>query len=140
MARAATCALVLALATPAAQAQGLRDPLTDLPGDASRGRAIVLDQPRSLCVLCHAGPFPEIPFQGDLGPDLSGVGERLTLPELRLRLVDSRRVNPDTIMPPFHSVEGLVRVGTQWKDTTILTAQEVEDVAAFLASLKGGAE
>ena len=81
-----------------------------------------------------------MPFQGDLGPDLSSVGNRLAVPELRLRLVDSRRVNPDTIMPPFHSLDGLARVGTRWKDATILTAQEVEDVVAFLASLKGGSE
>ena len=136
---AVACPLILALAGPVA-AQGLPDPLTSMPGDPSRGRAILLDQQRSLCVLCHAGPFPEVPFQGDLGPDLSGVGSRLAVPELRLRLVDSRRMNPDTIMPPFHSLDGLARVGARWKGTTILTAQEVEDVVAFLASLKGGSE
>lgn len=136
---AAACVLALTLAAPAA-AQGVPGPLTDQPGDPARGWALLLDQQHSLCVLCHAGPFPEVPFHGDLGPDLSGVGDRLTLPELRLRLIDSRRVNPDTIMPPFHSLNGLARVGDRWKAATILTAQEVEDVAAFLASLKGGSE
>lgn len=131
--------LALALAAPV-WAEGLPDPLTGVPGDPLRGRAIMLDRGRSLCVLCHAGPFPEVPFHGDLGPSLAGVGERLSLSELRLRLVDSRRVNPDTIMPPFGSLEGLVRVGARWKGTTILTAQEIEDVVAFLAGLKGGAE
>lgn len=131
--------LVLALAGPLA-AEGLPDPLTSEPGNPSRGRAILVDQQRSLCILCHAGPFPEVPFQGDLGPNLSGVGSRLAVPELRLRVVDSRRVNPDTIMPPFHSLDGLARVGARWRGTTILTAQEVEDVVAFLAGLKGGFE
>ena len=139
MYRALAWAAVLALAGPAS-AQGLSDPLTDIAGNLTRGRAIVLDQQKSLCVLCHAGPFPEVPFQGDLGPDLTGVGDRLTLPELRLRLVDSREINPDTIMPPFYSIDGLSRVGLRWQGATILTAQEVEDIVAYLASLKGGSE
>ncbi|WP_210529892.1 sulfur oxidation c-type cytochrome SoxX [Rubellimicrobium arenae] len=139
MGRALSCAAAIAIAGPLG-AQGLPDPLTDVPGDPSRGHAIVLDQQKSLCVLCHAGPFAEVPFQGDLGPDLTGVGDRLSLPELRLRVVDSRSVNPDTIMPPFHSLDGLARVGARWQGTTILTAQEVEDVVAYLASLKGGSE
>lgn len=139
MGRAVACTLALALAAPLA-AQGLPDPLTSVPGDPLRGRAILLEPQRSLCVLCHAGPFAEIPFQGDLGPDLFGVGSRLAVPELRLRVVDSRRANPDTIMPPFHSLDGLKRVGARWNGTTILTAQEVEDVVAFLAGLKGGSE
>ncbi|TNC71341.1 sulfur oxidation c-type cytochrome SoxX [Rubellimicrobium roseum] len=132
-------ALALAFAVPA-MAQGLPEPLTAAPGDPARGRALVLDQQRSLCTLCHAGLVPQVPFPGDLGPDLTGVGDRLTLPELRLRLVDSRAVNPDTIMPPFHSLDGLSRVGARWQGATILSAQEVENVAAFLATLKGGSE
>ena len=75
---------------------------------------------------------------GDLAPDLAGVGSRLTVPELRERIVDSRRVNPDTIMPPYHSLANLNRVGRRWQGATILTAQEVEDVVAYLATLTEG--
>lgn len=126
--------LALALAAPAA-GQGIPVPLTDTPGDPAAGRALVADTRRGLCLLCHSGPFPEVPFQGTLAPDLAGAGSRLTVPELRQRITDSRAVNPDTIMPPYHSLVGLSRVGERWQGDTILTAQEVEDVVAFLATL-----
>jgi len=106
-------------------------------GNAERGRALMLEPQKSLCVLCHAGPFPELPFTGTLGPDLSDVGARLDLEEIRARIIDSRDFNPDTIMPPFMSSDGLNRVGERWEGTTILTEQEVDDIAAFLDSLKG---
>jgi sulfur-oxidizing protein SoxX len=121
-----------------AAAQGKTEPLTGIPGDPARGRAIVADREAGLCILCHAAPLPEVPFMGDLGPDLAGVGGRLTVPELRERIVDSRRVNPDTIMPPYHSDANLTRVGARWEGTTILTGQEVEDVVAYLATLADG--
>ncbi len=117
-----------------ANAQGLA-PLSTTPGDAERGRAIVTDRQKGLCLLCHSGPFPEVMFQGDLAPSLVGVGARLTAPEIRQRLVDSRALNPDTIMPPYFATDGLVRVGERWSGTTILSAQEVEDVTAFLSTL-----
>lgn len=127
-----------ALALPVA-AQDLPAPLTDRPGDVAAGRAIVTDQTRGLCVLCHSGPFDEVPFMGTLGPDLSGVGARMTEAELRQRMIDSRAINPDTIMPPYYSTEGLDRVGPEWDGESILAAQEIEDVVAFLASLDEGA-
>lgn len=115
---------------------GIPAPLTPVPGDPERGRAIVVDRRVGLCVLCHSGPFPEAPFQGDLGPDLAGVGDRLDEGQLRLRIVDSRRLSPASIMPAYHRVEGLSRVGEAWRGRPVLTAQEVEDVVAFLASLR----
>jgi sulfur-oxidizing protein SoxX len=115
-------------------------PLTDQPGDALRGREIVADTRKGLCLLCHSGPFPEVRFQGDLAPDLSGAGTRLSVEELRQRIVDSRVLNSETIMPPYHSNVGLNRVGENWQGDTILSAQEVEDVVAFLATLKGEPE
>ena len=118
-----------------AAAQGMSEPLTSVPGDPVRGRAIVVDRQTGLCLLCHSGPFPEIPFQGDLAPDLTGVGGRLDPSDLRLRLVDSRAINADTIMPPYFSLDGLTRVGDRWEGKTILDAQQVEDVVAFLATL-----
>lgn len=133
--RAVALVLCLATAVPlAAAAQGIEAPLADA-GDPARGRAIVADRTRGLCILCHAAPLLEVPFMGDIGPDLGGVGSRLTVPELRERIVDSRLVNPDTIMPPYHSQDNLNRVGTRWQGGTILTEQEVEDVVAWLATL-----
>jgi sulfur-oxidizing protein SoxX len=128
-------AALLSLAAPAL-AQGLSEPLTATPGDATRGRAIIADRSRGLCLLCHSGPFPEERFQGSLAPSLAGVGARLSAAELRLRLVDSRRVNPDSIMPAYHRAEGLHRVAPALRGRTLLQAQEVEDVLAFLLTLR----
>ncbi|WP_240652492.1 sulfur oxidation c-type cytochrome SoxX [Alexandriicola marinus] len=131
---------MLALLAGSAGAQGLPEPLTDTPGDPLAGRTIVTTRELGLCVLCHAGPFPDVAFAGNLGPDLAGVGSRLTIPELRQRIVDSRVPNPATIMPPYFSTEGLSRVGEPWRGATILNAQEVEDVVAYLATLKEEAQ
>lgn len=131
---AAAFAIALAL-TGMVTADGLPEPLTDTPGDAARGRAIVADRERGLCLLCHTAPIPEAPFQGNLAPDLAGVGARLDVAALRLRMVDSRRIKPNTIMPPYHSTEGLQRVGQRWQGQPILTAQEVEDVVTYLTTL-----
>jgi sulfur-oxidizing protein SoxX len=118
-----------------AAAQGISEPLTATPGDAGRGRGIVADRQVGLCILCHTAPLPEVPFMGDLGPDLAGVGDRLTVAELRERIVDSRRANPGTIMPPYHALSNLTRVGSRWEGTTMFTEQQVEDVVAYLATL-----
>jgi sulfur-oxidizing protein SoxX len=111
-------------------------PLTGNPGDPTRGRAIVTDRRVGFCLLCHSGPFPEERFQGTLAPDLGDVGARLSEGELRLRLVDSRRLDPDSIMPAYYRTEGLSRVAAVWRDRPVLTAQEIEDVVAFLATLR----
>lgn len=104
--------------------------------DPARGRAIVLDRRLGLCLLCHSGPFPDEKFQGNLAPDLAGAGSRWSAGQLRLRLVDATRLNPDTIMPPYYRVDGLTRVGAGWHGKPILTAEEIEDVVAFLSTLK----
>jgi sulfur-oxidizing protein SoxX len=109
--------------------------LTGVPGDAARGRAIVLKR-ENTCLLCHSGPFPEERFQGNLAPDLRGVGSRWSEGELRLRLVDATRLNPATIMPPFYRIEGLNRVAQSFRDKPALTAQQIEDVVAYLETLK----
>ena len=110
--------------------------LTGAPGDAARGRAIVASRQTGLCLLCHAGPFPEERFQGDLAPDLSRAGARWSPGQLRLRIVDSRRIDPATIMPSYYRTDDLVRVGAAWRGRPILTAEQVEDVVAFLATLR----
>jgi sulfur-oxidizing protein SoxX len=110
-------------------------PLTATPGDAARGRAIVVNRRVGLCLLCHSGPFPEEKLQGNLAPDLGGTGSRWSAGQLRLRLVDASRLNPDTIMPPYYRVDGLDRVAPAFRDKPIFSAQQIEDVVAFLATL-----
>lgn len=111
-------------------------PLTSQPGDPLRGRAIVENRALSACLLCHAGPFASPHLQGTIGPPLDGVGSRLSPEEIRLRLIDARTLNPDTVMPPYYVTEGLNRTGRAWQDKPILTAQQIEDVVAFLATLR----
>ncbi len=120
----------------AVQGDAIVQPLSGTPGDARRGRAIVANRQVGLCLLCHAGPFPEERFQGNLAPDLAGAGTRWSVGQLRLRIADSRRLNPATIMPSYHRVDGLTRVGAAWQGKPLLTAQQVEDVVAFLATLR----
>jgi sulfur-oxidizing protein SoxX len=109
--------------------------LTGAAGDPARGRAIVVDRRLGACLLCHTGPFPEEKFQGTLAPDLSGAGSRWSEGQLRLRLVDPTRLNLDTIMPAYYRVDGLTRVGHAWRGKSILTAEQIEDVLAFLSTL-----
>jgi len=111
-------------------------PLTATPGDTARGRAIVANRQLGLCLLCHSAPIPEERFQGNLGPDLAGTGARWSAGELRLRMVDAARLNPDTIMPSYYKTDGLARVPAALKGKTILTAQQVEDVVAYLQTLR----
>jgi sulfur-oxidizing protein SoxX len=110
--------------------------LTGARGDAARGREIVTNRQVGLCLLCHSGPFPEQKFQGTLAPDLSGAGSRSTEGQLRLRIVDASRIKPDTIMPPYYRVEGLERVAPAFKDKPILSAEQIEDVVAYLLTLR----
>jgi sulfur oxidation c-type cytochrome SoxX len=114
---------------------GIPDSLTGSAGDAARGRALVLAR-TTTCILCHSGPFPEARFQGDLGPDLTGAGNRWSVSQLRLRLVDASRFNPETIMPSYYRTDGLVRVGRNFAGKPILSAAEIEDIVAFLATLR----
>src|SRR5690606_2930634 len=109
--------------------------LTGAPGDPARGRAIIVKR-ENICLLCHSGPFPEQRFQGDLAPPLDGTGSRWSAGELRLRLVDATRLNPDTIMPSFYRVDGFNRVATAFRGKPVLTAAQIEDVVAYLATLK----
>jgi sulfur-oxidizing protein SoxX len=144
MSRAWLAAVLFAL-PGAANAQELRpyvvtgdavpNSLTGVPGDAARGRALVLNR-TSTCILCHNGPFPEEKFQGDLAPNLAGAGSRWSEGQLRLRLVDASRLNAATIMPSYYRVEGLDRVGAAWRGKPILSAEQIEDMVAYLASLR----
>lgn len=114
----------------------IESPLGGLAGDATRGRAIVANRQVGLCVLCHQAPLPEVPFQGDLATNLAGAGARATAGQLRLRVVDARKVNPQSIMPSYYRVENLNRVGPTFRAKPILTAQQIEDVVAYLVTLR----
>lgn len=114
---------------------GIPAPLEGRAGNAGRGRAIVAGREGN-CLACHHAPVPEEPFHGDLGPDLRGVGGRYDAAQLRLRLVAPRAVNPETVMPAFHQVEGLRRVARPYRGLPILDAQGIEDVIAYLLTLR----
>src|SRR5471030_1936124 len=143
---AASLAFVIAMTAASVSAQELRtyviageaipDSLSGQPGDAERGRAIVANRTVGLCLLCHSGPFPEVPLQGNLAPSLAGAGARNTAGQLRLRLVNPARLVPDTIMPAYYRLDGLQRVARAYDGKTILTAGQIEDVVAYLVTLK----
>jgi L-cysteine S-thiosulfotransferase len=128
-------ALVLLLAA-GARADEIANPLSGAKGDPQRGRAIVANRQVGLCLLCHSGPFPEQRFQGNLAPDLRRVGSRLTEGEIRLRLVDPARANPRTIMPAYFKTDGLTRVPSSYRGKPVLSAEQIEDVVAYLVTLK----
>ena len=110
--------------------------LTETKGDPVNGRKIVMTRQVGLCLLCHSGPFPEERFQGDLAPDLKGAGSRWSAGQLRLRIVNAAKLNPNTIMPPYYVADGLTNVATPLRGKPLLTAEQIEDVVAFLATLR----
>ena len=110
--------------------------LTGTKGDPTHGREIVTNHTVGLCLLCHSGPFPEDRFQGNVAPDLSGAGARWSEGQMRLRIVDASKLNPGTIMPPFYRIDDLTRVAAAYHDKPVLTAVDVEDVVAYLMTLK----
>ena len=137
--------LLLAVASPAKAAtpfafevagDAVPAPLAGLLGDATRGRSLVVNRREGLCLLCHSGPFPEERFQGNLAPSLAATGSRWSAGQLRLRLIDPQRLNPQTVMPAYFRSEGLHQVGSRWQGQTIFSAQQVEDVVSFLQTLR----
>jgi sulfur-oxidizing protein SoxX len=109
--------------------------LTGAPGDPARGRTTLINR-QSTCILCHNGPFPEEKFQGDLAPNFAGSGSRWSEGQLRLRLVDASRLNDATIMPSYYRADGLMRVGPAWRGKPILSAEQIEDIVAYLVTLR----
>ncbi len=129
-------ALLLGVTVIAAAGDAMDTAVTAQPGDPARGGRIVEDRQLSACLLCHSGPFPAPHLQGTIGPSLEGVGSRLSAGQIRLRLVDARKLNPDTIMPPYYVADGLNRLGTTWQGRSALSAQQIEDVVAYLTTLR----
>jgi len=111
-------------------------PLDQRIGDVRRGAAIVRNRETANCLICHSIPDSAERFMGDIGPPLAGVGDRLSAGQLRLRVVDPTLVHAGAIMPPSHRVARLTRVDERHRGRPVLTAQEVEDVVAYLATLR----
>lgn len=111
-------------------------PLSNSQGDEDRGRAIVANKQIGLCLLCHTAPIPEERLQGNLAPALAGAGARWTGGQLRLRVIDARQLNPKSIMPSYYKIDGLDRVAPAYRGKPILTASQIEDVVAYLTTLK----
>lgn len=138
--------LALLLCATAVSAQDLRPfavvgdaipaSLTGAQGNAERGEKIVTNRQVGLCLLCHSGPYPGERFQGTMAPDLTGAGARWNEGQLRLRMVDAAKLNPETIMPPYYRTDGLTRVAPGFRGKTILNADQIEDVVAYLMTLK----
>lgn len=126
----------LAVPGPALAQDTLSRPAGIASGDVAEGARLVADRQKSLCVLCHSGPFPNPHLQGNLAPDLSGIGARLSEDEIRLRVTDMKRLNSDSLMPRYAASQGGERVGTAWRGRPILAEQEIEHIVAYLASLK----
>ena len=126
----------LALSSFVVVGDGIPEPLTAAPGDATRGRTIAANRQVGLCLLCHSAPIAEVREQGNLSTNLQGAGARWTAAQLRLRVADAKRLNPDSLMPSLYRTEGLTRVGAAWRGKPVLDAQQVEDVVAWLQTLK----
>jgi sulfur-oxidizing protein SoxX len=111
-------------------------PLGGVPGNAAKGEKLMGERQRSLCVLCHSGPFPNPHLQGTLAPSLGGVGGRLSEGQIRLRIVDMKHLNPESIMPTYYNPAAGERVASAWRGKPMLEAGEIEDLVAYLVTLK----
>lgn len=121
-------------AVPAGAAAPAAEPMTTQSAAQARGRAIFADQETGHCILCHQHQAVTAAFQGNLGPDLTAVGSRLSKAEMRARIEDPTRLNPETVMPAYFRRSGLRQVGRAYLDRTILTAAQIDDLLAFLAA------
>jgi sulfur-oxidizing protein SoxX len=117
-------------------ADGIPQPIGSATGKAERGRALILGRESANCVLCHAVPEPGLRFSGNLGPPLGGIARTFSIAQLRLRVVDNLRVNPTTIMPSYYRIEGFDKVAGAYRGKPILDAEQIEDIVAYLATLK----
>ena len=110
--------------------------LTGKPGNADNGRKLAIHRKKGNCLACHQLPIPEQAFHGNVGPDLAGVASRYSEGEIRLRVVDPKVINEETIMPAFYKKTGFHRVLKKFQGKTIIGAQDVEDIVAYLMTLK----
>ncbi len=114
----------------------IQKPLGGLKGSAMRGEEIIRDRRVGNCLICHKFPFKDELFQGELGPAMIGIGTRLNEGQIRLRLVDESILNPTTLMPPYYRFSNLTNVAPEYAGQPGLTAQQLEDVVAYLVTLR----
>jgi sulfur-oxidizing protein SoxX len=124
-------------ASPAHASDAMPAPLVDVAANADIGREVFGERESGNCVLCHRITGLDVPFQGDVGPDLTAVGARLSPAQLRFRIVDASRLNPATVMPAYFRTDGLSHVAEAWRGRTVLTGEQVEHLVAYLSSLDG---
>ncbi|MBS9478476.1 sulfur oxidation c-type cytochrome SoxX [Ancylobacter radicis] len=117
-------------------ADAINEPLAGQRGDPARGQVLLSERHRSLCILCHALPSGAAPLQGTLAPSLAGIGARLSEGQIRLRIVDMKRLNPSSIMPAYYSLYSGARTAPAWQDKPVLEAAEIEHLVAYLVTLK----
>jgi len=99
-------------------------------GDAQRGRALLMQRHETGCILCHT--VPGLATGGEIGPPLSGLAGRYQADELRARIADARQFNPQTVMPPYRSTQGLQHVAPAFQGKPVLTEQALEDIVSYL--------
>ena len=137
--------LALLLSSPASAADlikyqinndAIATSLTRKAGDPVKGKKLATNRKKGNCLACHSMPIPEQAFHGNIGPDLKGISSRYSEGELRLRIVNPKVLNSETIMPAFYKADGFNRVMKKFVGKTIITAQEVEDIVAYLMTLK----
>lgn len=133
----AACAITSPAQNYTITAGEIRAPLSASAPDAERGRKILIGRD-SNCILCHAAPETGERFFGNLAPPLSGVGRRLTAAQMRARIVDPLFFNKESIMPAYYRLkdEGLNRVAETYRGKPVLNAEQIEDVIAYLLTLK----
>jgi sulfur-oxidizing protein SoxX len=134
--RVRTLATALLLQLGDAMADISQVPSVIPPGDAARGESIVTNRQAGLCLLCHSAPVGDPRVQGNLAPSLAGAGARWSTVQLRQRIANARSINPDSIMPSYASTDGLNRVAPAWVGQPILNSQQIEDVVAYLQTLR----
>ncbi|MCA8899753.1 MAG: sulfur oxidation c-type cytochrome SoxX [Hyphomonas sp.] len=108
--------------------------LSGEPGDAMRGQSVFASREEGHCVLCHRVDGLDAEFQGNVGPALTGIGGRLTAGQIRYRIIDAQQIWPDTVMPSYYRTSGLRQVGHAYEGKPTLSAQQIEDLVAYLSS------
>jgi sulfur-oxidizing protein SoxX len=113
---------------------GIAQPVEGIMGNPGRGGQIAAETQKAACLACHR--VPGLRGESDLGPNLGGAGQRYTEAQLRQIVVDPHKLFPDSVMPAYYKPAGYARVPAPAAGKTILSAQDVEDVVAFLKNLK----
>ncbi|ABK44417.1 monoheme cytochrome SoxX (sulfur oxidation) [Magnetococcus marinus MC-1] len=123
-------------ATDATTEMGIVKPLTDKPGDPVNGKKLVMARDKGNCIACHW--LPEATFPGNAGPNLYEAirNNERSVGWIRQKIVNPKVDNPDTLMFTFYDNTGKHNLRKDWRGKRVLEAQEVEDVIAFLLTLR----